>query len=179
MAIESFVLPYQGRSAGVVFWEPTRAAARERRRPAASAAPEHIEVYAPAPLSRGELVELQDAFVASLGRAFAPSPGMRLLVWLWIAGVVAAVVLTWRAYNIGPGVAPLGFAWLSLAAAITALPLGATLRGGGLPRRDAVRARRLARRAGEITIGAGEDPRHQERVAAVWRVGRRVSGPAS
>ena len=180
MAIEAFVLPYLGRSAGVVFWEPTRAVAREgpRRRTGTPAQPERIEVYAPGPLSSGELVELQDAFVASLGRAFERAAGTGLLVWWWVAGTAAALILAWRAYNIGPGLAPLGFAWLSLAAALTALPLGATLRGGGLARKEALRARRLARRAGEIAIGPGEDARQQERVAAVWRVGRRVAGAA-
>jgi hypothetical protein len=177
MAIEAFVLPYLGRSAGVVFWEPTRAAARERRR--APTAAEQIEVYAPGPLSAGELVELQDAFVASLGRAYGGGGGRRLLAWWWVAGIAVALMLAWRAYTIGPGLAPVGFAWLSLAAAATALPFGTTLWSSGLPRKDALRARRLARRAGEITIAAGEDPRQKERIAAVWRVGKRVSGPAA
>src|SRR5438093_8256286 len=105
MAIEAFVLPYLGRSAGVVFWQPTRAAAREPRRRGAEAAAEQIEVYAPGPLSPGEAAALEAAFVASLGRAFAaPGRGWPLRAW-WLGGVVAALLLALGALELGPGYA--------------------------------------------------------------------------
>src|SRR5207249_3049285 len=79
--------------AGVVFWQPTRAAAREPRRRGAEVAAEQIEVYAPGPLSPGEAAALEATFVASLGRAFAaPGRGWPLRAW-WLGGVVAALLL--------------------------------------------------------------------------------------
>ena len=174
MAIEAFVLPYLGRSAGVVFWQPTRAAAREPRQPrrrGAAGPPEPIEVYAPGPLSAGEAAELQAAFVASLGRAFGPRGRGGPTLWWWIAGSLAALLLALGALPLGPG-----YAWLALVAAVTALPFGISGAGEGLSRRDTLRARRLARHAGDLSVAPGADPRQQERMADLWRAGRRAAG---
>jgi hypothetical protein len=172
MAIEAFVLPYVGRSAGVVFWEPTRAAARAARRRGVAAAPERIEVYAPGPLSPGEHAELADAFAASLGEAFIGRGNATVVAW-WIAGIVAAVLLAVGVLELGPG-----FAWIVLAAALTALPWSVPRARATLSRREVVHGRRLARRLGEVEVVPGTDVRQQERIAAIWRAGRR-SGPAA
>jgi hypothetical protein len=172
MAIEAFVVPYLGRSAGVVFWEPTRASGRSAgtRRTAGA---EPIEVYAPGPLSPGEAAELQSAFVASLGRAFAPRRRSGLFAWWWIAGLAAAVLLAVGAASAGPG-----YAWIAFAGALTALPLGLRATEVGLSRREALRARRLARHVSDLAVVPGTDQRQQERVAALWRVGKRSGAPA-
>lgn len=172
MAIEAFVVPYLGRSAGVVFWEPTRAAARSAaaRRTAGA---EPIEVYAPGALSPGEILELQAAFVASLGRAFAPHRQSGFFAWWWIAGIAGAILLAAGAASAGPG-----YAWIAFAAALTALPLGLRATEAGLSRREALRARRLARHVSDLAVVPGTDQRQQERIAALWRVGRRSGAPA-
>jgi hypothetical protein len=177
MAIEAFVLPYLGRSAGVVFWEPTRAGTREVRRRGAEAPPEQIEVYAPDLLSAGEAAELETAFVASLGRAFAPRRREGPLLWWWILGIAAAILLALGVLEAG-----LGYVWIAFVAALTALPFGVvevSKRDASPSRRESVRARRLARRLGGLRVVPGTDPRQQERVAAIWRVGRRAGMPGA
>ncbi|MGH2368731.1 MAG: hypothetical protein ACRDI2_11090, partial [Chloroflexota bacterium] len=183
MVIEAFVLPYLGQSTGVVFWEPRRtSSAPSRGAPSRGgnadrrlAQPDEFAVYAPGELSLGEIAELQARYMASLGRALRegarlPAAGWSLR-WWWLAGVVAAALLTLRTLEFGPG-----YAWLALAAAVTALPLGT---GGSWlvrPPRVAV-ARRLARRAPLLSPSVGADPRSQERLAGLWRVARRLQGP--
>ncbi len=159
----------------MVFWERTRAgvsgSAREPRRRGAEAAPEQIEFYAPGVLSAGEIAELQTAFAASLGRAFVPRRQGPLL-WWWIGGVVATVLLA-----LGATAAGLGYAWIALAAALTALPFGVSQADGRLSRRDTLRARPLARRLDTVQVVPGGDARQQERITAIWRAGRRGGAP--
>ncbi|HEX2034525.1 MAG TPA: hypothetical protein VHS99_10100 [Chloroflexota bacterium] len=196
MMIEAFVLPYLDRSAGVVFWEPRRTpplpasratsaeaqpdgsggagAARASGRRAAQV--DELTVYAPGALSPGELVGLHCGYVASLGRALreeSRSPaGEWVLRWWWLAGLLAALLLAARALEFGPG-----HAWLALAAALTALPIGTGALAWPLGRRRAAAARRLARRAALLVPGPGTDPRSEERLTGLWRLARQLQGP--
>jgi hypothetical protein len=188
MAVEAFVLPFPGRSVGVVFWEPRRAA---RAAPATSgrrgqpSEPDEFRVYAPGPLSPGEIAELQARYVASLGEALGQADRWAAaaaphILW-WVGGLLATALLVLRALEYGPPF--LGYAWLALAAGATALPVATTAVDGpdGVPwplrsRRVAL-ARRLARRAGALAPVPGAEPRRQERVAGIWQVGRRLRGP--
>src|SRR5262245_11638897 len=179
MIVEAYVLPYLGRSAGVVFWEGRRGRSRGASGPAAGGAggaapaarpgsgsrpsgrgearamePDTLAVYAPGEVTPGEVAALQASYVASLGRVL-PEGGHVLaaggtLVWWWVAGVVAAGLLALRALEYGPG-----YAWLFLVAALTALPVSGSV-GLALPwggRRLGL-ARRLARRAARLVPAA-------------------------
>ena len=179
MIVEAYVLPYLGRSAGVVFWEgrrpPRPAGARGVRAARGVVEPDTLAVYAPGELSPGEVATLRASYVASLGRALrqrgqAIAAGGTLF-WWWLLGLLATVLLTLRALGPGPG-----YAWLALVAALTALPVCAAgvawpLRGG-----RAGLAGRLARRAARLAPARGSDPRAQERVEGLWRLARRLEG---
>ena len=179
MIVEAYVLPYLGRSAGVVFWEgrrPPRPAGGRGARTSRGGEPDTLAVYAPGELSPGEVAALQATYVASLGRALrergqAIAAGGTLF-WWWLFGLVAAVLLALRALEPGPG-----YAWLALVAALTALPVSAAgvawpLRGG-----RAGMAARLARRAARLAPERGADARAVERVEGLWRLARRLEGP--
>jgi hypothetical protein len=120
---------------------------------------------------------LQASYVASLGRVLQEGGHVLAaggtLLWWWVAGAIAAGLLALRALEYGPG-----YAWLFLAAALTALPVSGTV-GAAWPwggRRLGL-ARRLARRAGRLVPAAGTDPRAQERLEGAWRLARRLQGP--
>ncbi len=168
MAAEAFVLPYLGRSIGVVFWDVRRRPApREEERAG-------LAIYAPGPLSPGELADLQACFCASLGRALAvDAPAVRrALLWWWIGGLAATVLLAAHALPPGPQ-----FAWLALAAGLTALPFSRAHPLLPFAAHGAAMARRLARRATAThPLEPGSDPRQRERLEGIWRLGRRLAG---
>jgi hypothetical protein len=189
MIVEAYVLPYLGRSAGVVFWE-ARAAPRGASPPrgtsraasggasgarARAAEPDTLAVYAPGEVSPGEVATLQSAYVASLGRALREGGHVLAaggtLFWWWVGGAVATFLLAARALEFGPG-----FAWLFLVAALTTLPAGAAGVAWPLGGRRLALARRLARRAARLVPGRGPDPRAQERVEGLWRLAGRLQG---
>jgi hypothetical protein len=167
MAAEAFVLPYLGRSIGVVFWE-------SRSRPPArrEAEPPGLAIYAPGSLSPGELAELQTCLCTSLGRALAAdAPGVRrALWWWWTGGLIAAVLLAAHALPPGPQ-----FAWLALAAGLTALPVAQARPVSPITARGAAAARRVARRVTLLPV-PGPDARQRERMEGIWRLGRRLAG---
>jgi hypothetical protein len=192
MVIEAFVLPYLGRSVGVVFWEPRRAVGRRPAGPvgdgpgsapgagrrAAGSEPDTFAVYGTGELSPGEVAELEACYVASLGGAlregaYVLSAGW-LLFWWWLIGGVAALILGLGALEVGPG-----YAWIALAAAATALPAGAAGVAWPVRGRRLTTAQRLARRAPWLVPARGADPRAQERLDGLWRIARRLQGPAS
>jgi hypothetical protein len=174
--MDAFVLPYLGRSMGVVFWGVGGAPRRARAQPERPAE-ETLAIYAPAPLSPGEVAELRAALFASLGRSLrdsAQAPAGRVLTWWWVGGVAATALLAARSLEFGPGAA-----WLALVAGLTALPFAAG-RPVWPPRAPGVaRALHVARRARRLEVVAGTDRRQVERVAEIWRVARRLSGPAA
>jgi hypothetical protein len=184
MAINAFVLPHPGGSLGVVFWD-ARPSARRSGRPgqanlagptASTVEADQLAVYGPGNLSPGEIAELQAHYVASLGGAMREADQTAAVaraqaIW-WVGGTIAAIVLAVRALEFG-----LGYAWLALAAAITALPLGVAA-GWPFRSRRAALARRLARRAAALEPVAGTEPRQQERLEALWQMSRRLRGPA-
>ena len=176
MAVDAYVLPYPGRSVGLAFW-PAAGRRRGRARTGdASAGPEEeLAVYAPGELSAGELAELRAAYLASLGRALGEQErralALRPLAWWWLAGIAAMLLLVWH-------VLPLGtfLAWIVLAGAATALPLGRSSFAWPFAPRNAARARRLARGAASLVAVAGAEPRQRERIADIWRLATRLSG---
>ncbi len=184
MVIEAFVLPYLGRSAGVVFWEPRRGgAARGRLTPGGRRAEDPgpaeadaLTVYAPGELSPGELAELQGSYVASLGQALREAGAARAgggpLRWWWLGGLSAAAALALRALEFAPG-----YAWLALVVAVTALPRGTAGVAWPTGRGRVALARRLTRRAARLVPAGGADPRAQERLDGLWRLARRLQGP--
>jgi hypothetical protein len=183
MIVNAFVLPYPGRSVGVVFWD-----ARVESRPPGTgptprtagtgAAGDELAIYAPGELSPGEAAELHAHYVASIGSAMrvadrAESMRRPLAIW-WVAGVVAALLITVRSleFGIGPG-------WLAFAAALSALPFGAGTAAAVPSRRRVGLARRASRRAGALAPRVGTDDRWQQRVGALWQHGRRMRGRES
>src|SRR5687768_6977697 len=93
MTVNAFVLPYPGRSAGVVFW----AARAEPRQAGGAATADELAVYAPGDLSPGELAELHAQYIASLGDAMriadrGESMRRPLAIW-WIAGIAATLLV--------------------------------------------------------------------------------------
>jgi hypothetical protein len=174
MAVDAYVLPVPGGAVGAVFWGSVRGAAAGRAARRTSAPHEEFAVYAPYPLSPGELAELQASFVGAIGNAVgddAAESGGAALVWWWVLGVAALVLLGFHALGAGPG-----YAWLAAAACATALPhasagLKSPFRSG-----RAARAKRLARRVPELVAVPGANPRLLERLDGAWRVGRRTAG---
>jgi hypothetical protein len=180
MIVEAYVLPYLGRSAGVVFWE-ARAASRGATGRAGGGAraravePDTLAVYAPGEVSPGKVATLQTAYVASLGRALREGGHVLgasgTLFWWWVGGAVATFLLAARALEFGPG-----FAWLFLVAALSTLPAGVAGVAWPLGGRKLSLARRLARRASRLLPERGPDPRAQERVEGLWRLAGRLQG---
>lgn len=172
MALDAFVLPRAGRSVGVVYWQPARL--RRAEAPGRAGADEPLSIYAPGPLSDGERCELLAAYAASLGAELRqgdrPLGHTYALTLWWIAGIAALVLLGVRALTLGPG-----YAWIAVAAGITALPVG--IHGAWrFGRTETAAARRAARRIGSLRAVEGTDRRMVERIAAIWQVARRLHG---
>jgi hypothetical protein len=169
MLVDAFVLPVPGRSRrslGVVFWDRPRSAARNAGGTEASG----VAVYAPGPLSPGEMVELRQCLTESLGTALrGPAlsvPRFQLWVW-WAVAAFATLFLALRAIEFG-----LAFAWLALLACGTTLPFGLRSGAGSAARA----ASRLTRRLSDMEAIPGEDPRQRERLAALWQTARKLRG---
>lgn len=184
MPVDAYILPVPGASTCVIAWGDRRRRPGETRGAGTSSAASSVgavsstggddtlSVYAPGPLSEGELSEVAGRYIAALGSTlFRSGSGGAIKVWWWVIGIVVLALLVLQSSSGG-----LPAVWITAAAAFTALPLRGSSAADGPSGGARSVARRQARRVQHLTTVTGGDAREQERLTAIWRVAQRQRG---